>query len=311
MELRQLQMLLAVVHSGGYLKAGQSMNISHSAIHRQIRLLEEEIRDRVLVRAGKRVELTSSGKILADLASRVFLEKNNSLRQISEMNRLDSGILRIGTGTTMICFFLPDVLKIFHKEFPKVDVRLVTGTSDYVKAEIDNGKLDLGVVLEPAQILDGTDTYQCDVLYREEFVWAVGKGHSMARRKIASLADLAQIPLILYTRGSILRKISQLFEKKGVALRIGMQLENEEAIEKMIEINMGLGLLSRRRATSDRVHYFRLRDQPIYFDVGLVWRKTNYLPRAVKEFVRVCHEVSSSLRKDLALPPSKRGFANP
>ena len=58
MEFRQLNMLLAVVECGGYSKAGERLRISHSAIHRQIRLLEEELGERLVARVGNQVRPT-------------------------------------------------------------------------------------------------------------------------------------------------------------------------------------------------------------------------------------------------------------
>lgn len=71
MDLQQLTMLLAVVEAGGYTQAGKALNISHSAIHRQVRLLEEEIKEQTLVRVGRRVEPTEAGRILINLAKRI------------------------------------------------------------------------------------------------------------------------------------------------------------------------------------------------------------------------------------------------
>ena len=71
MELRQLEMLLSVVESSGYLNAGEALHVSHSAIHRQVRLLEHEIGDRILVRVGRHMELTEAGQMLIALAKNI------------------------------------------------------------------------------------------------------------------------------------------------------------------------------------------------------------------------------------------------
>src|SRR5215472_8343189 len=116
MELRQLQMLLAVAEEGSYIQAGKRRNISHSAIHRQIRLLEEELEEHLLVRAG--------------LSRRVERDIAHTSAELRELSNLQSGTLRIGTGTTMLVFSLPEVLNRFRTEFPGVTVHVMTGTAD-------------------------------------------------------------------------------------------------------------------------------------------------------------------------------------
>src|SRR5215471_11728668 len=131
MDLRQLDMLLAVVDAGSYAKAGENLRVSHSAIHRQVRLLEHEVGDRILVRSGRRVELTETGEILQQLGRRLRQEVAAAERLIKERNQLSSGHLRIGTGTTMLVFFLPPVLDQFRKEYPGIEVQVLTGSSDF------------------------------------------------------------------------------------------------------------------------------------------------------------------------------------
>ena len=105
MEIRQLEMLITVVERKGYLHAGEHLHISHSAIHRQIRLLEEELRDKVFVREGRTVHLTEAGKLLFDLASKITREVTAVKQQVKDQQRLFNGNLRIGTGTTALVFF--------------------------------------------------------------------------------------------------------------------------------------------------------------------------------------------------------------
>jgi DNA-binding transcriptional LysR family regulator len=66
MNLRQLEVFLAVVESGGYVKAAEHLHVSHSAIYRHVRMLEDEIHDCVLMR-DKHLKLTDTGRLIVDL----------------------------------------------------------------------------------------------------------------------------------------------------------------------------------------------------------------------------------------------------
>ncbi len=295
MDLRQLEMLLAVVDAGSYAKAGEVLHISHSAIHRQVRLLEHEVGDRILVRSGRHVELTETGEILLQLGRRLRQEVMAAERQIRERNHLNSGHLRIGTGTMMLVFFLRPVLDQFRKEYPGIEVQVQTGTSDFVLEGIQKGDLDAGVVLAASDVLPPADYLVREVLYRAEFVLAVSKNHPLANKKTVSLAKLIEHPFIMHPKATNVRRVfDRICAEAGLTPKISMELENEEAMETMIEINMGVALLSKRRAVSDHLHYLRITGRRIYCDVCLVFADREYVPRTVEEFSRICRAFSSA-----------------
>jgi DNA-binding transcriptional LysR family regulator len=294
-DLRQLDMLLAVVDAGSYAKAGETLRVSHSAIHRQVRLLEHEVGDRILVRAGRRVELTETGEILLRLGRRLRQEVTAAERQINERNQLSSGHLRIGTGTMMLVFFLPPVLDQFRRQYPGIEVQVRTGSSDSVLEGIQKGDLDAGVVLDSSDVRPPAGPLVREVLYQAEFVLAVSKKHPLASKKTVSLAKLIEHPFIMHPKTANVRRVlDRIFADAGLTPRISMELENEEAMETMIELNMGVALLSKRRAISDHIHYLRITGRRIYCDVTLVFADREYVPRTVEEFGRICRAFSSA-----------------
>ena len=88
MELRQLEILLSVVETGGCLNTGQAHHVSRSAIHRQIRLLEQESGDRILVHVCRHMELTEAGQRLIALAKNIRYEVNDTIRRTADLSNL-------------------------------------------------------------------------------------------------------------------------------------------------------------------------------------------------------------------------------
>ncbi len=291
MDLRQLEMLAAVVDAGSYSKAGERLHVSHSAIHRQVRLLEDEVGDRILVRAGRRVDLTATGEILLHLSRRLQQEVSAAVRQIQDLKQLHCGRLRIGTGTTMLVFFLPPVLDLFREQYPGVEVQVETGTAEHVLEGIRTGKLDVGVILASREIRSLEPSLACEVLYQEEFVVVVGKNHPLSKQKTVSLERLAEYPLITPPKTSRLRQVlDRICAKAGITVKISMELENEEAMELMVAIGMGIALFSRHRAVRDHLHYLRITGKRVFCDVGLVFKHGEYIQKSVREFGRLCRE---------------------
>ena len=297
MDLRQLEMLLAVLDSGGYKRAGEALHVSHSAIHRQIRILEQELNDRLLVRSGKLVRITETGRVVSTLARRIQQEIRSVQQQIRKVGSLDTGHLRIGTGTSILTFFLPPVLRRFRERYPGIDVRVTTNTADQVIHDIQSGKLDVGIAYAPMDMPSGDIIPGYELLYREEFVLVVGEAHPLARLKSISLAEAVRFPFILYPRESHVRRtLDRVIQASGLNPQIVMEVENEEAMEKMIAINMGVAFLSRQRALKDRVRQIRLKNVNLSCDVGLVFPNSDSVAPAIVEFARMCREAVPAKR---------------
>jgi DNA-binding transcriptional LysR family regulator len=293
MELRQLQLLLTVIESGGYAPAGKLLHISHSAIHRQIRILEQELQCRLLTRAGRKVKATEPGRVLADLGLRIRKEIAEAQRQVNDLNNLRLGHLRIGTSSSILVSFLPAVLERFSKKFPGVHLHLITGVADDLIEDVLKGELDLGILFNPADLSRPIPELEIQILYCEEFDWAVGKGHPLANQDKITLPQLAAYPLITLPPKSHLRRAcDRLFVTQGLVVpTVITELENEEAIDKLIEINMSFALRSRSRPGNARIRCFSIPSGTVHCDVGIVSQKRNCVPRAVTEFVRMCRDV--------------------
>jgi DNA-binding transcriptional LysR family regulator len=283
-------MLLTVVEKKGYVNAGEHLHLSHSAVHRQIRLIEEELGEKVFVRSGRNVRLTETGKLLVELAGRVQQEVAAALRQIKNADQLVSGTLRIGTGTTTLLFFLPPILETFRRKHPGFELRIVTGAADHLIQEIQAGNLDVGLVSEPREGWTREKHLHYERLYGEEFILAVSKRHPFARRKLIAWSELKDVPIISFPRTTRVRHlIDAHFEKARVTPRIAMELENEEAIEKMIEISLGAGFIAKRRTLKGKLHSLQVGDAPIVQPIAAV-RNDAYTPRSVSEFMALCRE---------------------
>jgi DNA-binding transcriptional LysR family regulator len=291
-DVRQLEMLSAVIHSGGYTQAGKALYLSHSAIHRQIRLLEEELKCRLVNRVGRRVEPTEAGQVLAQLTQHIRQDISDACRQINDMNQLRRGRLRIGTGSSILASFLPAVLRCYRKEFPGVHIHLTTGIADDILEDVQSGKLDVGVLFNPTDFPRRMPEIEHENLYKEEFDWAFGVGHALANQSRVTLADLAEHSLItLPPRSHLRRECDRLFAGRDRVPVVVTELESEEAIDKLVELNLGFALRSRHRPPNPKIRCLRIPDRSIQCEVGMVWRKRSYIPRAILEFLRICRKV--------------------
>jgi DNA-binding transcriptional LysR family regulator len=289
MDLRQLEMLIAVVDNGGFTAAGEQLHVAQSAISRKIKLLEEELGEALFKRVNKRVFLTPAGETILRYSRRVFQDLTHAAMEVSELAELKRGIFRIGGGLSACMYLLPPVIEKFQALYPKVNVEVVTGPTEKLITQIRGHRLDLGVVSLPVNVPD----LQVLPLAREEMVLAVSpKNQALARRRSIDAADLPDLPMILFARGTTTRSIlDKYFERLGRAPRLMMESDNVATIMPLVRANLGVSLLPRpyvlHEVRRGDIHYLRINGERPFRDIGLVFQKSDILPKAVGELIRL------------------------
>src|SRR5215510_5028337 len=122
MDLRQLEILQAIAETGSFTASGRKLNVSQSAISRQILLLEEELGEPLFLRVGRQVRMTPAAESLVQLGQRVFQDLRDTVGTITDQTRELKGTLRLSGGMTVCLYVFPPLLKFLRKVHPHLDV---------------------------------------------------------------------------------------------------------------------------------------------------------------------------------------------
>jgi DNA-binding transcriptional LysR family regulator len=287
MDLRQLEMFKTVAELKGFTRAGEKLHVSHSAISRQIRLLEDELQGPLFIRANKRVSLTEAGRVLLGHVRPILKQLAQAADSVSQVSQPRVGRLNLGTGTTMLRFFLPPVFKEFKGRYPGVTVHIRTGPSSAILGDLRGGTLD--VVILPIA------TEGCDLLiqplYREELVAVVGNHHPFATKKSIRPDELNDFPLIAFPAHSTTRRtLDDLFRRLKISPTVQLEVENDEAVEKAITACFAVSFLPKRRASHDRIHFLRIVGHRVSRNVGLVTLGSKKASKDLAYFSTLCCE---------------------
>jgi DNA-binding transcriptional LysR family regulator len=221
----------------------------------------------------------------------VLKDIGNLSHRLADKQELRSGHILLGTGTTMFLYFLPKVLAAFRSAFPMVDVQILTGAAPEILAGIRDSTFDLGIVFSDVGDAATADSIRFEPLYTEEFVLIVPPGHPLEKARSPKAAKLNGLPLISLSRTSRIRNmIETRLEAAGVSMHVAMELENEEAIEKMVGIGVGTGFISRRRAEGGSMHYLRLSDLNLRPVACAAYSTRIPMGPAAKAFLATCLE---------------------
>src|SRR6187402_1636928 len=146
MDLRQLEIIRAIVDTGSFTAAGDKLHVSQSAISRQILLLEDELGETVFHRIGRRIRITPAGEALVQLSNRVFQDLQDTVSAISEKQETMRGTIRLVGGMTVCLYVFPTLLSEVRRVHPQLDVKITVGSTDRCVAMLRSGAADLGLL---------------------------------------------------------------------------------------------------------------------------------------------------------------------
>jgi LysR family transcriptional activator of glutamate synthase operon len=293
MDLRQLEMFATVAGTSNFTRAGERLHVSHSAISRQVKLLEDELQVALFTRAGKQIFLTDAGKLLLNHVASIFREVTSAVQAVSQRSKKITGRLTLGTGTAILNSFLAPVLREFRNRYPSVTVHVKTGQWPAVIEGVRSGEVDLVVRSLPLPPLArGLSVRR---LYREELVVVVEKNHLFATRTVIQPQELNNLQLLSFPYDSATRQILEhSFHKLKISPTVEVELENDDAIVCCVSKGMGVAFLPIGRAVQENLHFVRLADWPIFRTVGLVSLQLRQLSPHLSYFSDLCLEHARS-----------------
>lgn len=306
MEIRQLKAFLAIAEAKTFTAGAKRVNVTQAAISMQIRQLEDEIGLQLFTRTPRRVILTQAGEYLLQRARRILREHDNAIAEIAELGGVEHGRLRIGSASAEFATQqLPQILQKLKARFPNADLNVCAGTSHSLVEKIMHGEVDIGFVSLPV----ANSSITTDLLYSDEIVAIGHPSHPLAGQKKISAAALAAEQLILGERGGNTRRmIDDFFHSANVRPDIVMELSRQEAINQMVENNLGVGMAGAKAIADDiragRLVSWVIEGADINWELGLARLRGGYYSPIAKEFVELCKECFVVRDKELK---AKRG----
>ena len=292
MEIRQLRAFVAIAESGTFTAGAMRVHVTQAAISMQIRQLETEIGAKVFVRAPRHVILTEAGEQLLRRARQILREHDAALDEIAELAGAERGRLRIGSASAMVLTEqLPTILKNLRKQHPAAEIAVTSGTSEVLVDQILAGEVDIAFVSLPVD----ERGIKTERLSEDQLVAIASPQHKLAKQRTISAYTLAGERLILGERGGNTRRlIDQFFAQAGVTLRVAMELSRQQAIKRMVEEDMGVGIVP-LQSVKDEVEKGKLirwwiEGAQINWELGIAQLSNGYDSPIMQKFVALARK---------------------
>ena len=241
LEVRHLKLIKSIAEEGSVTKGGSRLYQTQSALSHQLRDVEDKLGVSLFTRMNKRMVLTPAGERLLTSARNILDELKRTEEDLRHIALEREGILRISTECYTCYHWLPSLLQIFNKQFPRIDVQIVVEATRNPHRALLDGKIDIGLVSSPVR--NNKLTYK--PLFRDELVVILSKDHHLNNREFIRPEDLLTEHLILYTKPEDNYAFKQVLVPAGVSPKRVSNVQLTEAIIEMVKAGVGVGLLSR------------------------------------------------------------------
>lgn len=287
-DLTDLRLFIFVAELKSLTRAAERMHLSLAAASNRIKELESRLGMRLLYRENKGVSLSPAGETLLGHAQR-FMQQVELLK--SDMQEYNNGIrghIRIFANTTAVTEFMPQVLGSFLASHPQVNVALEERLNHDIVRGVQEGTADVGVAAGAVQG-QGLEIINFST---DRLVLATAPGHPLAKAKSTSFSDTLGYPHIgLHEGSTLLHFLNKVVEARGAKLNLRIQVRGFDAMCRMVEANVGIGILPQSAATrhskSMKLALVELTDEWAVRERSIVVQKLEGLPAYARELVEM------------------------
>lgn len=242
MNLKQLEVFLAVVDKGSFSKAAQAVHVTQSTVSQHIAGLEEEMGTRLLDRTIKGILPTDGGKVLLRHVRKIVAETREIPLAMKRLAGLEDAVLTIGASNIPGNYMIPEAMPFFLNRYPSVAISVVQGDSRETVERVKQERVEIGVV--------GTRYEDKDILFtplgQDVLALAAGRKASQARGKSISLDALTMEPYVSREPGSGTQKtVQDALTRAGAGpLNVRVCLGSNEAVKQAVIHGIGVSFLS-------------------------------------------------------------------
>lgn len=291
MDIRALRYFTETVRLASFSRAADALHVTQSTVSKMVRQLEDEVDAPLLVRDGRRLQLTDTGRVVYEQGQQILASMQRLDAEVRDTKALRCGRLEIGIPP-MINILCTPVLKAFRERHPEIAIVLKEDTGPQIEGRVANGELEIGMTVLPA---DPELELQTLPVARYP-MWAVAQaGRFQKNRATLRCAQLDGMPLVLLNNEfGLTRSLRGMFGELGIRPEIVAQSAQWDWLVAMALAGMGAALLPEpfiHRLSTDQLQAVRLVEPEVQWQVAYVTRGGGYLSHAARAWMALSEEL--------------------
>lgn len=285
MNLKQLRYFIEVAEQQSFTKASGNLYVCQSALSKMIKVLEQDLGVQLIDRSTKHFKLTSEGEVLYEHGHDLLKRTNAELEMLIDSVHKEKGRLSIGIPPVIGTAYFPTIIHAFRKQYPEIELRIFEEGANKVKGKVEEGKLDIGVVMLPFQ----AEGFSVTPIFTSSNIVVVHKDHPLADRKSIHLKELRNDSFILLDSTYMLHdQILLKCNMAGFQPNILCESSQWDFIAEMVSLNQGVTILPApilKRFRSDNIRILSIDEPKFPWDVEMIRLKDNYKSHPIQLFL--------------------------
>ncbi|MCD4720436.1 MAG: LysR family transcriptional regulator [Desulfobacula sp.] len=285
MNLVQIKYFHKTIKCGGVSAAAEKLFITQPAVSKQIKLIEEEIGNKLFYKRKNSLQLTATGKLLFEKSCQILSlldELNNDLKNVKGNY---SGKVILGCGSLAARFTFPKIIKNYLRKYPETDISIFECGSDEMETLLTNDIIDIGTGFKT---ITKNKNIEFENFFSSRLKVICSKKSRLAGLKIIKFDDILEFPCISYTTNSVVNKILEKYLPSDTT-NIIINAQNSETIIKYVQMDFGISIVPDYilKLLNPTAIVTKELDVKLFIDFGVFKDKNKYFSPAHKEFLEL------------------------
>ena len=290
-DLTDLTLFVHVIEAGSITQGAGRMHLAVAAASTRIRNMEATLGTPLLRRERQGVHPTEAGRTLLHHAQLLLQQAERMRGDLAEYAHGLRGQVRLMSNTNALSEFLPEPLSAFLAAHPQVNIDLEERLSDEIVGAVADGTADIGIVAGTVE-MTGLEVLPFRV---DRFVLVVATNHPVSTASRIAFSEVLDFDFVGLDRASALQRfLSEKAERIGRRLRLRVQLRSFDAVCRLVECNVGIGVVpattAERQSKTMSIHRIELTDEWAVRRLTICVRRQADLPLYARELIRYLAE---------------------
>lgn len=284
MDIRTLRYFVEVVRQQSFTRAAEKLFVTQPTISKMLKNLEDELNCTLLIRDGRRLLLTDTGRVVFERGQAILGEFHQLESELSDINHLHKGVLRLGIPP-MVGMLMAEPIGLFRQRYPGVELKITEFGGLTVQQAVSNGELDLAMTALPVDEDSGLSTLP---LFNHPLCVLTPRTEEWESVQSLSPEALAAHPLVIYNEDFALsRQLMALFTCHDVKPRIAVRSGQWDFLAAMVQAGIGVAILPQpicERLDAQNFCWIPLQSE-LHWELGMIWREGVYLSHSAQAWL--------------------------
>lgn len=289
MEIRTLQYFLAIAREGSISGAAEYLHITQPTLSRQMKELEDELEKQLFIRGKRHITLTEEGMILRRRAEEITVILNRTEAEIKASEEILTGDIYVGCSESKGMRAIAKAITLMYQKHPQVKIHVYTGKSEDITERLDEGLLDIGIVIEP---VDLTKYDYFKLPFHNTWGILMRNDSEFASLNYITPDDLRRMPIIASSQNLFKNEIAGWLNGNERKLNIvgtyNLLLNTSFIIEESYLYALCLDNLINTEGTT---LCFKPLEPRLEANMVAVWKKYQHITKINQAFFKIIHNV--------------------